>query len=134
MRFKTPLRILLAVFMTVAGVFHFVEPDGFAAIVPDYLPYPVALVYMSGAFEVFFGAGLLIPRVSRYAAWGLIALFIAVFPANINMAVHQLPFFGTVYPIGNWVRLPLQIVFIVWAYWFTSENEIKHSSPENPIS
>jgi uncharacterized membrane protein len=125
MRFKTPLRILLAVFMSTAGIFHFIAADGFAAIVPDYLPYPLALVYVSGVFEFLFGVGLLIPRVSRFAAWGLIALFICVFPANINMAVHQQPFFGTVYPIGNWVRLPFQIVFIAWAYWYTKDTNRK---------
>jgi len=121
MRLKTPLRCLLAAFMTIAGILHFVYPSGFAAIVPDYLPYPVALVYVSGLFEIAGGVGLLVPRVSRFAAWGLIALFIAVFPANVNMAIHRLSFFGHVYPIGNWVRLPLQLVLIAWAYWYTNQ-------------
>ena len=121
MSFKKPLRILLAVLMSTAGIFHFIAPDGFVAIVPDYLPYPLALVYVSGVFEFLGGIGLLIPRVRRFAAWGLIALFICVFPANINMAVHQLKFFGTLYPIFNWVRLPFQIVFIAWAYWYTKD-------------
>lgn len=125
MKFKTPLRILLAVLMATAGIFHFVAADGFVAIVPAYLPYPYALVYVSGVFEFLFGVGLLIPRVSRYAAWGLILLYIAVFPANLNMAIHQQPFFGTVHEIGNWVRLPFQLVFIAWAYWYTKDTEQK---------
>ena len=123
MRVKTPLRTLLALLMTTAGVLHFVSPNGFAAIVPAFLPFPVMLVYVSGVFEILFGIGLLIPRLRRYAAWGLVALFIAVFPANINMAVNQLPFFGTVYPIGNWVRLPFQILLIAWAYWYTKDRD-----------
>ena len=120
---KTFSRWVLAIFMIFAGVLHFVRPQPYVDIVPGYLPYPLALVYISGLFEVLFGVGLLIPRVSRYAAWGLIALFIAVFPANVNMAVNQLPFMGTVYPIGNWVRLPFQFVLILWAYWLTKGNE-----------
>jgi uncharacterized membrane protein len=69
--------------------------------------------------------GLLIARVRRAAAWGLIALYIAVFPANIHMAIHQTPFKGEVYPIAGWVRLPFQLVFIAWAYWYTRPDETK---------
>src|SRR4051812_32008665 len=116
---KTFLRGLLGFLMIASGILHFVRPEPFVAIVPDYLPNPLTLVYVSGFFEILGGIGLFIPRVSRLAAWGLIALFIAVFPANIHMAIHKIPFNGVVYPIGNWVRLPLQAVFIVWAYWLT---------------
>ena len=119
---KTALRILLAAFMLFAGVLHFLSPDPFVAIVPDYLPSPLALVHVSGFFEILFGTGLLISRTRRYAAWGLILLFIAVFPANINMAVHRLPLAGAVYPVLNWVRLPFQIVLIAWAYWYTKKS------------
>jgi uncharacterized membrane protein len=116
---KTILMVLLAAFMIFAGTMHFLRPGSFVAIVPGYLPYPLALVYISGFFEILFGAGLLIPKTRHYAAWGLILLYIAVFPANVNMAIHQIPIRGEVYPIGNWVRLPLQLVFILWAYWYT---------------
>ncbi|HYF50059.1 MAG TPA: DoxX family protein [Planctomycetota bacterium] len=111
------LRWLLAAFMIFAGVWHFVVPEKFARIVPSFLPYPFALVYISGVFEILGGLGLLIPQTRRAASWGLIALYIAVFPANINMAVNELPLGDTVYPIGNWVRLPFQFVFIAWAWW-----------------
>src|SRR5947208_1213386 len=86
MRMKTFLRGLLAFGVIGSGILHFVRPAPFVAIVPDYLPYPLTLVYVSGFFEILGGIGLFIPRVSRWAAWGLIALFIAVFPANIYMA------------------------------------------------
>jgi len=114
---KIVLRWLLAAFMIFAGVSHFLIPDKFAKIVPAFLPYPLALVYVSGVFEILGGLGLLIPRMRRAASWGLIALFIAVFPANVNMAVYELPLGDTVYPIGNWVRLPFQFVLIIWAWW-----------------
>ncbi len=116
---KRVARIILAIFMVLAGVSHFLRPAPFVAIVPGFLPQPLLLVHVSGFFEILGGVGLLIPRVSRAAAWGLIALFIAVFPANINMAINRLPFGDEVYPIGNWVRLPFQAVLIAWAYWMT---------------
>src|SRR5438874_13196962 len=105
---KSILRAVLALFIIVAGTLHFTMPAPLVAIVPDYLPYPLALVYVSGFFEILGGLGLFIRRLRRAAAWGLIALFIAVFPANINVAVHGLPFMGEVHPVGNWVRLPFQ--------------------------
>ena len=109
----------LSLAMSAMGVLHFMLPTGFLAIVPDYLPYPLALVYISGAFELGLGLALLAPPLRRWAAWGLIALFIAVFPANVNMAIHHLPFGETPTPPALlWARLPLQLVFIYWAWHF----------------
>ena len=76
---------LLAIFMVAIGVLHFVRPKPFVRIVPKFLPAPLALVYISGFFEILGGIGLLIPETRAWAAWGLIALYIAVFPANIYM-------------------------------------------------
>ncbi len=119
-RAKTTLRIVLAVIMMGVGVMHFVAPAGFVKIVPDWLPYPLALVYISGFFELAGGAGLLVPRTQRAAAWGLVALYIAVFPANINMAIHQIQPDGmTMSPTAMWLRLPFQAVLIAWAWWMT---------------
>lgn len=123
---KSILRVALALLMASAGVLHFISPKPFVHIVPAWLPAPLLLVYISGFFEILGAIGLLIPRTRRLAAWGLVALLIAVFPANINMAVNQLPLGETVYPIGNWVRLPFQFVLIAWAYWMTK--------PDNPVS
>jgi uncharacterized membrane protein len=101
-------------------VLHFVRPDGFVAIVPEALPAKLALVYISGVAEIAGGLGLILPQTRRLAAWGLIALYIAVFPANINMAIHQLPLDGNIVPAWQlWARLPLQLVLIAWAYWYT---------------
>lgn len=119
---KTLLRWLLAVLMITAGVSHFTNPDTFIRIVPSYLPWPAALVYISGVFEILGGLGLLLPLTRKAAAWGLIALFVAVFPANVNMAIHQIPF-GEMPtpPVFLWLRLPLQLVLIAWAYWNTRD-------------
>lgn len=117
---KLVLRILLAIFMIVAGTLHWVAPDPFVKIVPSFLPYPLALVYISGVFEILGGIGLLVPPVSQAAAWGLIALFIAVFPANINMAVNQIQMDGIPdSDLLRWGRLPFQAVLIAWAWWYT---------------
>jgi uncharacterized membrane protein len=117
---KEILRGVLAVAISVVGILHFVKPDPFTRIVPPELPYPLALVYISGFFEILGGIGLLIPWVSVAAAWGLIALFIAVFPANINQAIHSIPIEGIPHhPVMYWVRLPFQAVLIAWAWWYT---------------
>ena len=118
---KTAALWILALAMVAVGVLHFVRPKLFVRIVPKYLPAPLALVYISGLFEVLGGLGLLIPATRPYAAWGLIALYIAVFPANVYMLTHNISL-DPKKPIPRWalwLRLPFQLVFIAWAYWFT---------------
>jgi uncharacterized membrane protein len=119
LRVKTALRLLLAALMIAAGVLHFAFPAPYVRIVPALLPAPLALVYVSGAFEILGGVGLLVAATRRWAAWGLVALFVAVFPANVNMAVHRIGFDGP--PWVLWARLPLQAVLVAWAWWFTRE-------------
>jgi uncharacterized membrane protein len=117
---KDTLRNLLAVLMIIAGVLHFVTPQPFIKIVPDFLPYPASLVYISGLCEIALGAGLFFPAVRQLSAWGLIALFIAVYPANLNMAFNHIKLAGI--PDTWWfhaIRLPFQFVLIAWAYWYT---------------
>jgi uncharacterized membrane protein len=111
----------LAALMLGIGVLHFVQPKPFVRIVPKYLPAPLALVYISGFFEILGGIGLLIPDTRTWAAWGLIALYLAVFPANIYMLTDNVSL-NPKKPIPRWIlwfRLPFQLVFIAWAYWFT---------------
>lgn len=114
-------RHALAMGMVAIGVAHFVAPQPFVDIVPPYLPGALALVYLSGLFEVLGGLGLLLERTRVPAAWGLIALYVAVFPANIHMALHEVVPTGTQpLPVwALWARLPLQLVFIGWAYRYT---------------
>ena len=116
---KRALRLLLGVAMSVVGVVHFVSPDGFVKIVPAFLPAALLLVYVSGFFEILGGLGLLIARVHRPAAFGLIALYVAVFPANINMAIHEIQPTSHIPSALLWARLPLQLLLIGWAYWLS---------------
>ena len=87
------------------------------------MPAHLFLIYLSGAFEILFGVLLLIPKFSRLAAWLIIALLIAVFPANIFMALNP-QMFSDISPTALYLRLPLQMVLIAWAFWFT-RNERK---------
>ncbi len=120
---KTILRYVLAAVMVYAGVMHFRDPEPFAGIVPKYLPAHRTLVLISGFFEIMGGVGLLVPPTRRAAAWGLVALYVAVFPANVNMAVHDVPINGQHFaPWLLWLRLPLQAVLIAWAYWYTKKD------------
>lgn len=119
-RLKEIFRAILAIAIIVVGVTHFTSPEQYARIVPPQLPFPFELVYISGLFEILGGIGLMIPLVSVAAAWGLIALFIAVFPANINQAINSIPIDGIPHhPLLYWVRLPFQAVLIAWAWWYT---------------
>jgi uncharacterized membrane protein len=117
---KELLRVILAMSIIVVGITHFTVADQYVRIVPPQLPNPLGLVYLSGFYEILGGIGLLVPPVSQAAAWGLIALFIAVFPANINMAINHIkldhiPDSTFLY----YARLPLQAVLITWAWWYT---------------
>jgi uncharacterized membrane protein len=115
---KTILRYLLAIFILLAGINHFRDPDFYLKIIPPYLPWHEAINYISGVAEIILGIMLLIPQSIRLAAWGTIALLIAVFPANIHMALHH-DLYPNINPTALWIRLPLQGVLIAWAYWYT---------------
>lgn len=116
-RIKAISKYILATFMIVAGTMHFVNPEIYLKIMPPYLPLHKELVSVSGIFELLLGVLLLVPRCSRLAAWGIVALLIAVFPANLYLYQHQeiLP----ASPVIHLLRLPLQGVFILWAFWHT---------------
>lgn len=117
---KALARWLLTAFMVVAGLNHFIATDAYVAVMPSLLPAHRLLVYLSGIAEIAFGLGLIFPATRRLAAWGLILLLIAIFPANVNMAVNHLPLGDRDVPAwALWMRLPLQLVLILWAWWFT---------------
>ncbi len=107
--------LLSAVFIS-AGTLHFVRPQLFDAIVPPGLPLPArSATLISGAAELAGGVGLLLPATRSAASWGLAALLVAVFPANIYMAQHAEKFAPT--PAwALWARLPLQPL-LIWLVW-----------------
>ncbi|GAB3728601.1 DoxX family protein [Hymenobacter agri] len=107
-------RYALALLFVGAGVLHFLRPATYLAIMPAQLPQPLLLVYLSGVCEVLGGLGLLWSRSRRLAGWGLLTLLVAVFPANIYMAlIHEQ------LHIPSWVawgRLPLQLPLLWWVW------------------
>ena len=122
-RAKTILMWLLALNLMFAGFMHLMQPAFFVGIIPPELPSPEWLNVISGLAEIVLGVYLLEPRTRVLAAWGIIALLIAVFPANLNVAIQNLggPDFtpGAGNAVANWIRIPFQAVFIVWAWWYT---------------
>src|SRR4029453_15589572 len=125
---KQALLWVMGIGYVFAGVLHFVTPDSYLPMMPPWMPAHLTMVYLSGAAggEVVRGGAVLEPKLRRAAAFGIIALLIAIFPANVHIAVHNVPVFGAAEGAGiwNWVRLPLQLVLILWAWWYTQ--------PESP--
>ncbi len=119
--FKQILKYLLAFSFILAGINHFLNPAFYLKIMPPFLPAHLFLIRLSGVFQIALGILLLIPKFSRLAAWGLIALLIAVFPANVYMAMNA-EMFPEFSRTALYLRLPLQIVLIAWAFWFTRLN------------
>ena len=115
---KPAVRLLIGAFFIGVGVLHFVDPAPFVRIMPAWLPAHLELVWVSGVFEILGGLGLIVAQTRRFAAWGLIALLIAVFPANLNMAVNEIYLEGMPHePWLLWARLPMQLVFMLAVTW-----------------
>jgi uncharacterized membrane protein len=113
---KIIFRWLLAVFFVLAGTNHFLHPAPYLTMMPSWLPNPRLLIQISGVGEVLGGLGVLFPFSRRLAGWGLIALLVAIFPANLNVALHGWPGVEIAAWV-LWVRLPFQAVFVAWVYW-----------------
>ena len=112
------MRWLLGALFIAAGVLHFIYPDAYASIIPPALPSPRLLVFVSGVFEVLGGIGVLLsPPLRIVAGWGLACLLVAVFPANVYMALAGISAETTLGQAALWLRLPVQGVLIGWALW-----------------
>jgi uncharacterized membrane protein len=122
-RARVALRIILTINMVGIGILHFTADYLFVQIVPPALPWPYFLVWFSGVVEISLGFGLLPAVTRRSAGYGLTALYLAVFPANIYMAVahvriHGLPsWLPEPSAAAAWLRLPFQAMFILWGLW-----------------
>ena len=125
MRYTGTLKLLskylLGLLFALAGLYHFVNPAFYLRMMPPYLPWHLFLVYFSGLCETALGLLLLVPKYTRLAAWGLIALLVAVFPANLYMAFNP-QLFPELSPVALWLRLPLQGLLIAWVYTFTRDD------------
>ena len=111
-------RAIMAVLYIAAGASHFILTRAYMRITPDYLPAHREIVLLSGAAEIAGGLGLLLPQTRRTAAWGIVILLIAVFPANLWMTQHP-ERFPNIPLWALWLRLPLQLALIAWAWQYT---------------
>ena len=122
----------LSAFFVVAGVNHFVNPDFYVAMMPPYLPAYLALVNVSGVFEILGGFLVLVPRVRAVAGWGVVVLLLAIFPANVHMALSP-ELFPARSAVALYVRLPFQALFIAWAYWATRP-EVREAAGQGAVA
>lgn len=126
-KLKSGVRFLLALLFVVAGVLHFTHTEFYFTVMPPYLPYPHALILISGVCEIIGGAALLVPRLRRLAGYGLIALLLAVFPANVQMLLNDIQTGAQTFPpLLLWLRLPFQFVLIAIVWWCVQENRNVH--------
>jgi uncharacterized membrane protein len=118
----------LGAFYAFAGWNHFRVPDFYVPMMPPGLPAHRELVELSGVAELALGLTALvlggaIPRLRRWIAWGVIALLVAIFPANLHIAFENVALGGAAEGAGvwNWVRLPFQALFVAWAWVYTRD-------------
>jgi uncharacterized membrane protein len=113
-RLELVSRALMSLVYVAGGIGHFVMPQFYLRIMPPWIPWHWWMVMISGVAEVALGVGLWIPPVRKLSAWGIIALLVAVFPANIHMALHPEQY-GPAAVL--YARLPIQLLLMWWAYW-----------------
>jgi uncharacterized membrane protein len=119
---KGSLIVLIAGYL-IAGINHFVHPNGYIHIIPAYIPFPKLVNIVSGIFEVLFALMLIFPKTRNLGSWGIILLLIAFLPVHIQMVIDA-PFkLGTltVTPLVAWIRILLQPVLILWAWWYVKK-------------
>lgn len=110
----------LGVLFVFTGVGHFVQSEPMAQMLPDFVPYRVPLVYLTGLLEFAVAAGFFVPRTRRLAGWAAAAILVLFFPANVYAALNHVPMGGHAWgPAYLLVRAPLQAAIVAWVWWFT---------------
>ena len=118
MKVRAFFRWLLAAFFLAAGINHFRVPMHYVAMIPPWMPWPYTLNALAGVFEILGALGLLFRTLRIAAGWGLIALLVAVFPANLHVALMgDTAGFSSYSPVILWLRLPFQAVLVAWVAW-----------------
>ncbi len=130
---RIPL-LIVALFFMCGGLGHFIFVDFFVSAMPGYLPFHKELVYISGIFELLGAVGILVPQTRLFSACGLIALCIAVFPANLNMAINS-HLYSDMSPLLIYLRLPMQFVIIGFIWWSVAAERTAKGwfSDESPL-
>lgn len=114
----------LGILFVFTGIGHFIQTGPMAQMLPDFVPYRVPLVYLSGVLELAVAAGFFVPRTRRLAGWAAAAMLVLFFPANIHAALNHVPMGGHAWgPSYLLIRAPLQAAILAWAWWFTLRAE-----------
>ena len=121
---RIPL-LIIAVFFIAGGIAHFVVTDSYIAAMPAYLGYHKELIIISGVFEILGAIGILVPQTRLLAGYGLVALIIAVYPANINMALHPEKY-TDISELFLYIRLPFQFLFMWFVWWAIAPERKKY--------
>ncbi len=129
-RLRTLSPYLLAALLVGAGSLHFLKPQPYDRIIPSFLPHPRFWTYASGLAELAYAATVAVPRTRERGALATAGLFVAVFPANVQMAVHP----GSVPPLLAYARLPLQIPLVLWALQVRAQSRARSASVARPSS
>lgn len=119
---KIVFKYLLVLFFIGSGINHFRVPDFYVNIVPDYIPAHVAVVYLSGVTEIVAGVMLAIPKWSKWGAWLIIAQLVVFLTVHFWMIQHAEDRYSDIPVSLLWLRIPVQVLFIVWASWFISDD------------
>lgn len=123
---RIPL-LIIALFFISGGIAHFVLLDFFVQSMPDYLSYHKELVIISGMFEILGAIGILVPQTRLLAGYGLILLVIAVYPANINMALHP-ERYPDLSALFLYARLPFQFLFVWFIWWAVAPERLQYNN------
>ena len=121
--FPLSARIAMCAMLCFTAIGHFAFTKGMSMMIPDFIPFKIELIYLTGILEILLGLCLLIPSFKVYAGWILILFFILMLPANINASMDKLDYQKGTFD-GNgllylWFRIPLQLLFIIWTYLST---------------
>jgi uncharacterized membrane protein len=111
--------VILIIFYFMAGMNHFIHPQGYYSLIPPYLPFPKALNIIAGFFEILFALMMIRPKTRKVAAWGIILMLIAFLPVHISMLIDAPLKVGNllVTPTIAWIRLLLQPALMAWVWW-----------------
>ena len=120
---KHLIRFILGLFFVLAGLNHFRVPSAYAAMMPAWVPWPAGVSAIAAIGEILGGIGVMLPEYRRAAGWCLVALLIAVFPANLHAALMGHVEGFSYSPGMLWVRLPLQAVLVAWVAWVSLAKE-----------
>lgn len=117
---RSAAAIGLGILFIFTGIGHFVQTEPMTQMLPPWVPGRVALVYLTGVLEFAIAVGFLVPRSRTLAGWVAAAVLVLFFPANIYAAINHVPMGGHAWgPVYLFVRAPLQVIILVWVYWFT---------------